>query len=78
MDTMTLIYIIVAFTIGVVVGWLTMVTPAGGRDLTRDETRRLYNLIEKAMDMPRGYTVTLWYEGAVVDKVTIHEEYRRW
>lgn len=76
MDFMTLLYVTVAFTIGVVVGWLMMAMPACGRNLTRDETRRLYNLIAKAMDMPRGYTITLWYEGAVIDKVTIHEDWR--
>lgn len=78
MDTMTLVYIIIAFVVGVVVGWLTLVLPAGSRtNLTREETRRLNRLIDLAMGIGRGYTITLYSEGELVDQVTVHEDWRR-
>lgn len=78
MNTMTLTYIIIAFAVGVVVGWLTMIVPTGGRSgLTRTETRRLNLLINRAMNIARGWTITLYSEGEVIDQVTIHEN-RNW
>lgn len=75
MDTMTLVYIIIAFVAGVVIGWLTMALPVGRRtNLTREETQRLNRLIDKAMDLRRGYTLSLWSEERLVDQVTIQDE----
>lgn len=75
MDTMTLVYIIIAFATGVVVGWLTLILPVGRRtNLTREETQRLNRLIDKTMDLRRGYTLSLWSEGELVDQVTIRDE----
>lgn len=77
MDAMILVYIAAAFVVGVVVGWLTMVIPAGGRsDLTREETRRLNTLIDRAMSTNRGFTITLYSEGALIDQVTIQRDWR--
>lgn len=75
MNTMTLVYIIIAFTVGVIVGWLTMIVPTGRNDLTREETRRLNMLIDRAMRLKRGYTITLWQNNELIDQVTIQEEH---
>lgn len=75
MNTMTLVYIIIAFVVGVIVGWLTMIVPTGKNDLTREETRRLNMLIDRAMRLKRGYTITLWQNNELIDQVTIQEEH---
>ena len=75
MNEMTLICIVSAFVIGVIVGWITMIVPAGGKsNLTREETRRLNKLINRAMDTKRGFTITLFSEGDLIDQVTVQEE----
>lgn len=77
MDTMTLVYIIIAFVAGVVTGWITIAIPAGRRtNLTREETQRLNRLIDKAMDLRRGYTLSLWSEDRLIDQVVIQDDWR--
>lgn len=78
MDIMILLYIIAAFAVGVVVGWITLLMPCGGStNLTREETRRLNKLIDRAMSTKRGFTITLISEGELIDQVTVQSEQRR-
>ena len=68
-----MIYILVAFVVGVVTGWITILVGSGVRGVTREESRRVNQIIDKIGNYPNAI-LTLWSEGALIDSVTIGEE----
>lgn len=72
---MDIVYVIciaiIAMTVGFVAGVKFAVGPSSTGDLTRDETRRLNRLVDRATSMTTSRTVTLWGEGEMLDQVII-------
>lgn len=70
------IYIAVAFVAGVLTGWFTIVGGSGSRYATRNEVKRVNQILSKMDDYPHA-TLSLWSEGRLIDSITIGER-ERW
>lgn len=78
MDDMTVTYIIIAFGVGVIVGLIMTAILAGSKsNLTREETWCLNKLVDRAMNISRGFTITLYSEGKLIDQVTVPNRFWR-
>lgn len=68
-----IIYIAIAFAVGVVTGWLMIICGSGFKGLTREESRHVYRLLDKIDGRPNTI-LCLWNNGVLIDSVTIGED----
>lgn len=68
-----IIYIATAFIVGAVFGWFMSMLGSGIKGVTREESNRIYRIIEQIGRYPNAI-LTLWSNGALIDSVTIGED----
>ena len=67
------IYITIAFVVGVATGWFMVAVGSGINGVTREEARRINRIIDAIGRYPNAI-LTLWSNGVLIDSVTIGEE----